>query len=128
MQIQLNMSFVESYTAPMNTTRIPQTRTLAAGQALAVRAKRLILVEGELLVQAPAQWLGDTVAFAPATHVAAPAALVLDGTLSVRALGGVRIVIEQPAGVLASLGIAWARFARACSRVAAQFHPPLRHN
>jgi hypothetical protein len=103
----------------MNTTHAPQPRTLAAGQALAVAAKQLILVEGELLVQAPSQLLADTVVFAPATRVLAPAALALEGTWSVLALSDAKIVLEQPAGVLAILGLAWGCLGRACKRLAA---------
>ena len=82
--------------------------TLQAGQALAFdrhASARLLVTEGEVLVQARAQWLGETVVFAPARRVAAPAALDCAGIESLTAVGAARIHVEQAASLLAR---AWA--------------------
>lgn len=68
---------------------LPQTR-FGAGPA--------ILAEGELLVQAPAEWLAGTVVIPPPVRIVAPAVLDdLPPSASVMAVGAAKVVLPQPA-------------------------------
>jgi hypothetical protein len=96
----------------MNTTNsrwIP----LQSGQALALdrhRSAKVFLAEGEVLLQAPAQWLGGTLVLAPPRRLAAPAAWTGAGIDSIRALGSAKVLIEEAASPLALLKAAWDAF------------------
>ena len=84
--------------------------TLQPGQSLAIdrhAATRVLVTEGEVLVQAPAQWLGETVLFTPPRRVVAPAALTGGTILSLIAVGAAKIQVEQVASPLAKLKGAW---------------------
>ena len=75
--------------------------TLQPGQALepvGPRTAMLILVDGDVLVQAPARWLADCVIHLPAAQrLSAPACLPLEGFSAIRAVGGAKIqVVEAP--------------------------------
>ena len=83
---------------------------LQSGQALAVdrhRSARLFLTDGQVLLHAPAAWLGDTVLLAPPRRVTAPAELTGREIDSISAIGAARILIEQAAGPLDKLRSAW---------------------
>lgn len=83
---------------------------LQSGQALAVdrhRGAQLFVAEGEVLLQAPARWLGGTVVLAPPRRVAAPAALACAEIASLTALGAATVVIEEAAGPVERLRQAW---------------------
>ena len=92
----------------MNTTHITY-QTLQAGQALALPGRRplsLVLVEGEVLAQAPAQWLGGELVLLPPKRVAAPLALDFEAGTAFTATARAKVAIEQPVrvgGWLASL-------------------------
>jgi hypothetical protein len=86
----------------MNTTTT--FKTLQPGQSLALPARRpqsLVLVEGEVLVQAPAQWLGGALVLSQPVRVTAPHALDVDAQSQVVASSVARIAIEETQGVLA---------------------------
>lgn len=98
----------------MNT--IHRSIPLQSGQALAVdrhRSARLVLTEGEVLLQAPAQWLGDTVVLMPPHRVVAPAALPSSDIHAITAIGAAKIHVEDAPGPLERLKSAWSelRFA-----------------
>ena len=83
-----------------------RTMTLQSGQALAIdrhRSASLFLAEGEVLVQAPAEWLAGTVVLAAPRRVAAPAALAGAQIASVTALGAAKIQVEEAGSLLESL-------------------------
>lgn len=83
---------------------------LQSGQALAVdrhRGAQLFVAEGEVLLQAPARWLGGTVVLAPPRRVAAPAALACAEIASLTALGAAKVVIEETTGPVERLRRAW---------------------
>jgi hypothetical protein len=84
--------------------------TLQPGQALAIdrhAAARLLVTAGEVLVQAPAQWLGETVVFSPPRRIAGPAALDCAGIQSVTAIGAVKIHLAQAPSPLERLRAGW---------------------
>lgn len=83
-----------------------QLHELQAGEALAFpRASkgRVILAEGEVLFQAPAQYLASTVIVPPARRLSAPASLPLSEVGSLRATRAARVVIEEAPGLRATL-------------------------
>ena len=85
----------------MNTTHTTY-QTLQAGQALALPARRplsLVLVEGEVLVQPPAQWLGGALVLIPPKRVAAPLALDFESGTAFTATARAKVAIEQPVRV-----------------------------
>lgn len=89
---------------------------LQSGQSVAFdrhRPARLFLAEGEVLLQAPAEWLGGTLVLAPARRVAAPAELAGE-LVSLTALGAAKLQVEEAPRPLERLKAAWAglRFAR----------------
>lgn len=87
-----------------------RTMTLQSGQALAIdrhRPASLFVAEGEVLVQAPAAWLGETFVLAPPRRVAAPAALACAEIASITAVGAVKISVEETASLLEPLRAAW---------------------
>ena len=76
-------------------------RTLQAGQSLALSDRRplsLVLVEGEVLVQAPAQWLGGAILLLPPTRVAGPQTLNFEAGTSFTATTRAKFAIEQKQG------------------------------
>ncbi|MDB5912654.1 MAG: hypothetical protein JWP22_1329 [Ramlibacter sp.] len=83
--------------------------SLQSGEAMAVDRQACAmryLVEGEVLVQACAEWLGDTVVVPPARRIAAPAVLPGDSQAIV-AIGAVRIAVACPVRPLEQLMTAW---------------------
>lgn len=83
-----------------------QLHELQAGEALAFsRASkgRVILAEGEVLVQAPALWLAGTVIVPPVRRLSAPASLPLSEAGSLRATRAARVLIERAPGPVATL-------------------------
>ena len=83
---------------------------LQSGQTLAVgrlASSSLFLAEGEVLLHAPPQWLGDTVVLAPPRRVAAPAAIAGDQVQSLTALAAVKLQVEVAASPLERLRAAW---------------------
>ena len=82
-----------------------QTHRLQAGQALLLASRRAmpaVLVKGEVLVQAPAKWLGGSVVLAPVTRLRAPAVLPSDPSSSVVAVQASTVVVEEAPSLLAS--------------------------
>jgi hypothetical protein len=72
--------------------------TLQPGQAPAVdwqASARVLVTEGEVLVQAPAQWLGEQVLLAVPRRVVAPAALVGGTVGALVAVGAAKLQVEQ---------------------------------
>jgi len=93
----------------MNTMQ-SELHTLQAGEALTgarVRWSKLIVAEGEVLVQAPAQWLAGIVVVPPPTRVSGPASLDLDGTESVIATSHAKIMLEAAANPLTRMRLVW---------------------
>jgi hypothetical protein len=93
----------------MNTMQ-SELHTLQAGEALTVargRSSKLIVAEGEVLVQAPAQWLAGIVLVPPPRRVSGPASLELDGTESVMAIRHAKIMFEAAASPLTRMRLAW---------------------
>jgi hypothetical protein len=92
----------------MNTTHA-RSIPLQSGQALAVdrRWARLVLIEGEVLLQAPADWVGGTVVLAPPRRVVAPAALDCAEMSSIAAIGPAKLLIEEAESPLEKLRAAW---------------------
>ncbi|MCD6076513.1 MAG: hypothetical protein K0R89_451 [Ramlibacter sp.] len=89
-------------------------RELQAGQALALDELpqgRFVLVEGEVLLQAPATWLAGTVVQPPAVRIAAPASLPAMEVGMLRATRDAKIVVEEAPGVLAVFSAWWSRAA-----------------
>lgn len=83
---------------------------LQPGEALALdrrAATRLVVAEGEVLVHAPAQWLGETVVFTPPRRVAAPAVFSCKGLDALTAVGSATIRLEATAGAFQWLRSAW---------------------
>jgi hypothetical protein len=83
---------------------------LQSGQALALdrhRSARLVVAEGEVLLHAPAQWIGETLLLAPPRRIAAPAAVTCQGLQSLTAVGAAKLHVEERASPLALLGSAW---------------------
>jgi hypothetical protein len=75
-----------------------RTTTLQSGQALAIdrhRSGSLFLAEGEVLLQAPAAWLGNTVVLMPPRRVVAPAVLACAEVSSITALGAAKVHLEE---------------------------------
>jgi hypothetical protein len=93
---------------PMNTTTT-SFQTLRPGQALALPArlpKSLVLVEGEVLVQAPAQWLGGTLVLSKPVRFAAPQSLPVDDGAMIIAGTRARLAMQaspSPVGALRAL-------------------------
>lgn len=81
---------------------------IEAGQALAYPrrgAREIVLVQGEVLVQAPAQWLGGTVVVPRAVRLVAPAVLPGDSEASVVAVRASTLVVQESAPLFASSAI-----------------------
>ena len=78
---------------------------LQPGQTLAFdrHATRLFVTEGEVLVQARAQWLAETLLFTAPRRIAAPAAIDCKDIASLTAVGAAKVHLEQAPGVLESL-------------------------
>ncbi|NML44601.1 hypothetical protein HHL11_12615 [Ramlibacter sp. G-1-2-2] len=78
-----------------------QVQRLQAGESLPQSrfgAGPAILAEGELLVQAPAEWLAGTVVIPSPVRIVAPAVLGdLPPNASVMAVGTAKVVVPQPA-------------------------------
>jgi hypothetical protein len=94
----------------MNTQN--HVQELQAGQALALSGSpegRLVLVEGEVLVQAQAAWIAGTVVQPPPVRIAAPAFVLLSELGSLRATGRVKLVIEQAPSLIDTLRAALAK-------------------
>lgn len=92
-----------------------QLHELQAGEALAFsRASkgRVLLAQGEVLVQAPALWLAGTVVVPPVRRLSAPASLPLSEAGSLRATRAARLVIEEAPGLAALLKSALAGLRR----------------
>ena len=80
-----------------------RTMTLQSGQALAIdrhHPASLFVAEGEVLVQAPAAWLGETFLLPAPRRVAAPAALACAEIASITAVGAVKIQVEEATSLL----------------------------
>lgn len=92
-----------------------QLHELQAGEALAFSGStkgRVILVEGEVLFQAPALYLAGTVIVPPARRLSAPASLPLTQAGSLRATRAARIVFEEAPGLGATIRAALAGLRR----------------
>ena len=90
---------------------------LRSGQTLAVDRRgsgTLFLTEGEVLLQTPPEWLGDTVFQAPPARIAAPAALPRGQVQSITALGGAKVHLEEAASFLE-------KFSAACHAIRLQW-------
>lgn len=99
----------------METNRKRQV-TLQSGEALPVdlpRGARIVLVEGALLVQRPAEWLAGTFVLQPARRVAAPAPLARAELHAAVACGGARLVVQAPRPLAQRLGAVLQRLRRA---------------
>lgn len=84
-----------------------QVHRLEAGQALLVSSrstKPAVLVKGEVLVQAPARWLGGSVVLSPATRLLAPAVLPSDPSASVVAVHESTVIVEEAPSLLDRVG------------------------
>jgi len=83
----------------MNTTTTSY-ETLQAGEALDLprRPRSLVLVEGEVLVQVPARWLGGALLVLPPTTVTAPQVLDFETGASFVATTRAKFAIEQVQG------------------------------
>jgi hypothetical protein len=89
-----------------------QVHELQAGEALALSAHRkgrLVLVQGEVLVQAPAMELAGTVIVPPATQVSAPALLSLAEIGALRATQRATIRLEEAPSFVAMVRSVLAR-------------------
>lgn len=86
-----------------------RTYTLLPGQALVLPegTAAVVLVQGEVLLQPPAQWLGGTVVASPATRISAPAMLPRDATA--HALSDTVVVVQEATPMLHRLGLLFAR-------------------
>jgi hypothetical protein len=85
---------------------------LGSGQSLAVDrhgCATLFLTEGEVLLQAPPEWLAGTVFQSPPRRVAAPAALPAAEIHSITAIVAAKFQLEEAASPLQKLGAAWQR-------------------
>ena len=85
-----------------------QVRKLQSGEAIALPGHRqghLVLIEGEVMFQAPAVSLAGMVFLQPERHASAPASLPLAEIGSLRATRGATILIEEAPGLFAT---AWA--------------------
>ena len=85
----------------MNTQK--HVHELQAGQALALSELpegRLVLVEGEVLVQGPASWIAGTVVVPTAMRFTAPSVVPLSALGSLRATGRTKLVIERAPGLV----------------------------
>ena len=97
---------------------------LQAGQVLALSGQpdgRLVLVEGEVLVQGPSSWIAGTVIVPPVLRITAPACVPLSELASLRATGRARLVIEQAPSLFATFRTALAKLqtgARGVGRLA----------
>lgn len=99
---------MNSKLTPMNTTY--RSIPLQSGQALAVdrhRSAGLFVTEGEVLLHAPAAWLGGTVVLRPPRRVTAPAALNCREIDSITAIGAARIQLEEAVSLLEKLKSGW---------------------
>jgi len=77
-----------------------RVQRLEAGQALPLPSRRqgpVILSEGELLAQAPATWLGETVVVPPAVRLVAPAVLPAGSSCVFVAVHASTVVLPQRA-------------------------------
>ena len=81
----------------MNTTLAP-IQQLQAGQACALAAEcgeTLIVIEGDVLVRPPAQWIAETVVQEPPRRIEGPARVALEPGCSVVALGRALVAVER---------------------------------
>jgi hypothetical protein len=88
------------------------TRSIALqpGEALAPdrhASTRLFVTEGEVLVQAPAQWLAEALVVSAPRRIVAPAAIACKDIAALAAIGAVKLHIEEPVGLLERWGAAW---------------------
>ena len=86
----------------MNTQ--PRTLRLSAGQSLLLSSRIAgppVLVQGEVLVQGPAQWLGGVVVVPTAVRVSGPALLPGDGAASVVAVRDAVVLVQERPAVVA---------------------------
>ena len=93
-----------------------RVQKLQSGEAIALSGHRqghLVLLEGEVMFQAPAVSLAGTVFLQPQRYASAPASLPLAEIGSLRATRGASILIEEEPGfiaaALAALGQHFAR-------------------
>ena len=78
-----------------------QLHELQAGEALSLPRNangRVVLVEGEVLLQPPALYLAGTVVVPPARRLSAPASWMLADASSVRAAAGARLRVDEAPG------------------------------
>ena len=88
-----------------------QVQKLQAGEALAhpgFRKGRIVLVEGEVLVQAPASELAGMTFVPAARRVSAPATLSLSKVEALRATERATLVIEEAPSTLSVIAAAFA--------------------
>ena len=87
-----------------------RTMALQSGQTLAIDRHgpaSLFLAEGEVLVQAPAQWFAGTVVLTAPRRVVAPAALACAQIASITALDAVKVHVEEAVSPLTTVRCAW---------------------
>ncbi|MEJ5991634.1 hypothetical protein WG902_16645 [Ramlibacter sp. PS3R-8] len=92
-----------------------QLHALQAGEALAFPGSskgRVILIEGEVLVQAPALYLAGTAILPPERRLSAPATLTMAEAGSLRVTRSARLVVEAAPGLGATIKSALARLRR----------------
>ena len=93
----------------MNTQ--PRSHTLPAGQAmlLPARAASAVLVQGEVLLQAPTTWLAGRLVVPAPIRIAAPALLPADTAGTVFAVHDAVVAVQEAPSLLALLRSAFAR-------------------
>ena len=79
-----------------------RVQPLSPGHAL------LIVSEGEVMVQRPAEWLAGTVVMNAPMRVAAPAAIDVHGNAAISAMASAKYMTLHPPRAMASL-VAWLR-------------------
>lgn len=80
-----------------------KVQRIEAGQALAFprRAGSVVLAQGEVLLQEPAQWLGGTMIVPRAVRLAAPAVLPATSSGTVVAMRASTVVVQEAAPLFA---------------------------
>ena len=90
-----------------------RVQRLQSGQALQISRRSagpVVLSQGELLVQAPASWLGGTVVLSPPVRFVAPAVLPAEASGSAVALRESTVVVHETARLFAPGSMAaWIR-------------------
>lgn len=87
-----------------------RTIALQSGQALAIdrdRSASLYIAKGEVLLQAPAAWLADTVILPPPRRVVGPATLACTEIASITAVGAATIHLDEAVSLRELFKSAW---------------------